>query len=383
MRARGIPVSQTEWLVLMQALLLGLENTSLLRFYHLCRATCVKTEAYFDAYDQCFAEYFRGASPKELVLDALLNWLEDPNPLRDLSPDEIAMLKAMNLEELRAQFEERLREQQERHDGGNRWIGTGGTSPFGRGGVHPSGIRVGGGSGARSAVQVAADRRFRNLRHDLVLDVRQIGVALRKLRLFAREGCPDELDLEETIDQTARNAGEIDLVFRPERKNRVRFLLLMDVGGSMTPYARVSERLFSAAHQSTHFKAFKHYYFHNCPYETLYTDIWQREGIETTRLLENLDRNWFCVIVGDAAMAPYELSHVGGSINYFHHNTNSGLDWLARIADRFPRVVWLNPEPKNYWGLHSTVMIRELFAMFPLTLDGLDEAIAFLKTRRI
>jgi uncharacterized protein with von Willebrand factor type A (vWA) domain len=385
LRGAGIPVSQSEWLALMRALALGLDECSLLRFYHLCRAVCVKSEAHFDLYDQCFAYFFRGIGEAPRDLTPFLQWLADPRSLRPLSAAERAELEALDLEELRRQFEERLREQKERHDGGSRWIGSGGTSPFGRDGYHPSGIRVGDaeGRGAGTALQVAGRRRFRNLRHDLVLDVRQIGVALRRLRLFAREGVADELDLDATIDQTARNAGDIELAFRPPRKNRVHLLLMMDVGGSMTPYAQVTEQLFSAAHQATHFQAFQHYYFHNCPYENLFSDIARQRGESTAQLLENLDREWFCVIVGDAAMAPYEVSMVGGSADYFHHNEVAGIDWLRRIRDRLPRTVWLNPEPPAYWGAHSTQMIRELFPMFPLTLDGLDSAIAELKSCRI
>ena len=383
LRRSGLPVSLTEWMALTEALSQGLGRESLLGFYHLCRAVCVKTEAHFDLYDQCFAEFFRDVEAPEGVLQQVLDWLRDPVLPRTLTPDELAMLEKLDLEELRRRFEERLREQTERHDGGNRWIGTGGTSPFGHSGTHPDGLRVGGEGGGRSAMQVAADRRFRNLRHDLTLDVRQIGVALRKLRQLARDGRPDELDLDETIDETARNAGDIELVFRPERKNTVKLLLLLDVGGSMTPYTRLSERLFSAAHAASHFKAFKHFYFHNCPYETLFTDILRREGKPTKKVLEELDETWTLMLVGDASMHPGELMFPGGAIDYYHYNEEPGVTWLRRIQKRLPRSAWLNPVPEAYWGAPSVRIVRDVFEMFALTLDGLDGAIAHLKRVRV
>jgi hypothetical protein len=208
-------------------------------------------------------------------------------------------------------------------------------------------------------------------------------VALRQLRRLSRDGRLDELDIDATIDSTARNAGDIDLIFRPERKNAVKLLLLMDVGGSMTPYTRLSERLFSAAHAATHFKAFKHYYFHNCPYERLYTDITRHEGEATLEVLRDLDRTWFVVIVGDAAMHPYELMAPGGSVDYFHNNEEAGIVWLGRIAERFPRAVWLNPDPPPYWEVMSNKRIRGLFDMFPLTVEGLEDAVTHLRHQPI
>ncbi|MBK04928.1 MAG: VWA containing CoxE family protein [Deltaproteobacteria bacterium] len=383
LRSRGIKVSITEWLALMEALALDLSGTSLTRFYHLCRSVCVKNEAHFDLYDISFAEYFHDVEPPEDLTEKVLDWLKDPKFPRELTEEELAQLEVLDLETLREQFEERMREQEERHDGGNRWVGTGGTSPFGHGGQHPSGVRLGGEGRNRSAVQVATKRRFRNLRHDRVLDVRQLGIALRQLRRLTRDGRPDELDIDETIDMTAKNAGEIEMVFRPERKNTVKLLLLMDVGGSMTAYSQLCERLFSAAHAATHFKAFKYYYFHNCPYEALYSDMARREGEPTAKILQDLDKDWFCFIVGDAAMAPYELTAKGGAIDYFHYNDEPGYVWLQRISQRFPRSVWLNPEPKRYWeSTMTTVMIREIFDMYSLSLDGIEEAIRELRQKR-
>jgi uncharacterized protein with von Willebrand factor type A (vWA) domain len=317
------------------------------------------------------------------ALERALDWLSDPISPRVLTPEEIAALEQLDLEELRQKFEERLREQTERHDGGNRWVGTGGTSPFGHSGTHPGGVRVGGEGQNRSAMQVAAKRRFRNLRHDVTLDVRQIGMALRRLRQFAREGRVEELDLDGSIDATARNAGDLELVFHPERKNTVKLLLLLDVGGSMTPFTRLSERLFSAAHKATHFKAFRHYYFHNCVYEHVYSDITRHEGPAVGKLLSELDPTWFVLLVGDASMHPAEITHPGGAIDYYHYNEEPGLVWLRRIQKRFPRSAWLNPISEPFWDQASVRIIRDVFPMFELTLDGLDQAVRHLRAKRV
>ena len=383
LREHRIAVSSTEWLTLMEALDQDLAGSSLSRFYHLCRAICVKSESLFDTYDQCFAHYFKGADVPTGLKDELLAWLENPIDPKKLSPEELAALKSLSIEELRKLFEERLKEQDERHDGGNRWIGTGGTSPFGHGGSHPSGVRVGGSGGGRSAMQIASLRRFRNLRSDVTLDIRQIGVALRQLRRLTRDGRPEELDLDGTIDATAKNYGDLEFIFRPERKNAVKLLLLMDVGGSMTPYTRLCEKLFSAAHKATHFKAFKYYYFHNCVYDELYSDMAQMKGEPSGKILDNLDRTWFCILVGDAAMHPAELSSSGGAIDYFQSNSQPGIWWLNRINERLPRSAWLNPEPEAYWNLPSNLMIQQVFKMFPLTVKGLEESVSHLRRVRI
>lgn len=379
LRERDVPVGLTEWLTLMEALGKGLAGSSLLRFYHLSRAICVKSETHFDRFDQAFAHYFKGIESPREVLDDVIEWLEQPIAPPNLSAEDLALLRSLDLDDLRQLFEERLKEQTERHDGGSRWIGTGGTSPFGHGGINPTGVRVGGQGGGRTAMQVASQRRFRNLRSDLTLDVRQISMALRRLRKLRRDGRPDELDLDGTIDATARNAGDLELIFRSERKNTVKLLLLMDVGGSMTPYTRISERVFSAAHSAAHFKRFKHFFFHNCVYERMFDDMWKWRGPSSEEILESVDESWLCIIVGDAAMGPHELTAKGGSIDYFHQNDVTGLRWLERIRARIPRSVWLNPEPKNYWGLASTAIIRRVFPMFPLTLDGLDDAVQHLR----
>ena len=266
LRGSGLGVTLTEWLTLIRALAEGHIRADLAHFYHLARAILVKSEHQYDLYDRAFAAYFRGIENLFEIDEELLRWLENPELPRSLSPEELAALRALDFDELRETFRERLEEQKERHDGGDRWIGTGGTSPFGHGGQNPAGIRIGGPGGGRSAVQVAEERRFRNLRSDRVLDTRQIGMALRRLRRLGKDG-PEILDLDATIDKSARDGGEIDLVFGPERKNRIKLLLLIDVGGSMDPHAELCERLFSAAHAAQHFQSFETRLFHNCPYE--------------------------------------------------------------------------------------------------------------------
>lgn len=382
LRARGLAVTVTEWLTLMRALAEGHSRADLSHFYHLARALLIKRETQYDLYDLAFAEYFRGLEQQFDLSEELLEWLADPALPRQLTDEEKAALAALDLDELREQFEERLKEQKERHDGGSRWVGTGGTSPFGHSGTNPAGVRVGGTGGGRSAVQIATERRFRNLRTDRVLDTRQIGVALRRLRRLAKEGLEEELDLEATIDTSAQNGGEIELVFGPERKNRTKLLLLMDVGGSMDPHTRLCERLFSAAHAASHFKAFESRLFHNCPYEYLFTDIYYRKGEPTHEVLKRLDRTWSVVFVGDAWMSPYELTHVGGAIDLFHQNKRTGLAWLEAFRDKCPNSVWLNPEPKRIWGSPSIRIVRQVFPMFELTLDGLKTAVDVLGGRR-
>lgn len=382
LRAHGLKVTTTEWLTLMDALVVGHARSSLAGFYHLARAVLVKSEADFDRYDLAFASYFDGVEAHFDLSDDLLDWLSDPVMPRELSSEELAQLKAMNLDELREEFEKRLAEQKERHDRGDRWVGTGGTSPFGNSGVNPQGIRVGGQGGNRSAVQVATERRYRNLRHDRVLDTRQIGTALRRLRRLAREGNELELNLPLTIDKTCRDGGEIDLVFTPPRNNRVKLMLLMDVGGSMDPHTELCERLFSAAHAASHFKSFEHYFFHNCPYDRLYKDFAQLKSTPTEDVLHKLDPTWTLVFVGDAYMHPFELTQVGGAIYYAEANERTGLWWLRRFREKVPNSVWLNPEIRRIWNAPSIRKIRSVYPMFELTLDGLDDAVDVLRGAR-
>ncbi|MCP4500979.1 MAG: VWA domain-containing protein [Deltaproteobacteria bacterium] len=382
LREVGLKASMSEWLTLMEALVRGYARADLAAFYRLSRALLVKREGQFDLFDQAFATFFKDVDNAFTLDDELASWLDDPVMPRELSDEELAALEAFDLDTLRDMFEERLKEQDERHDGGNKWVGTGGTSPFGHGGNHPAGVRVGGSGGGRSAMQVVGERRFRNLRSDRVLDTRQMGAALRKLRRLARHEGPLELDIDATIDDCAKNGGEIDLIFAPEKKNRVKLLLLMDVGGTMDPHADLCERLFSAAHAATHFKAFKTYYFHNCVYEKLYTDMARFEGKLTADVLKEVDETWTLIVVGDAWMSPYELTHVGGAVTYTHQNKKPGLRYMMDIADRIPKHAWLNPEGERVWHAQSIELIRRVFPMFELTLEGLSDAVEHLRGAR-
>ncbi len=382
LRQLKVPVSLTEWMTLMEALAKGHAQGSLSAFYFMARAILIKSEAFYDQYDQAFAHVFKDAALPPDIRQEMLDWLADPINQLKLSEEELAKMKMMDLDTLREELEKRLKEQDERHDGGGKWVGTGGTSPFGHSGAHPGGIRIGGTGGSGHAMQIAAARRFRNYRTDLALDVRQMKVALKKLRQFTREGPLDELDLPETIDKTCREAGEIELVFTRQRKNRVKVLLLMDSGGSMTPFTRMVNRLFSAAHQVNHFRELKGYYFHNCVYQDIFKDIYTNEAEPTGNLLKSLPSDFKVLFVGDAYMAPSELYSVGGAIDYYYHNDLPGMEWLKRIADHFRYCVWMNPLPERAW-IHPTIRaVGQLFPMFPLTLDGLEGAVKKLMVRQ-
>jgi uncharacterized protein with von Willebrand factor type A (vWA) domain len=382
MRQKGIPVSLTEWMTLMQALHHGLHEHSLDGFYQLCRTILLKSETDFDTFDQLFAYYFRG---KELpaikdVTSELLEWLREAIEKRQLPEELLAELGGSPeraFEQLMEDFEKLLGEQTERHDGGSKWIGTGGTSPFGHSGAsHQPGIRVGGEGGGRSAIAVAGERRYKGYRRDLILDVRQIKAALKKLRVLAREGSVDELDIDETIDATCKNAGDIELIFRKSRKNSAKVLLLMDSGGSMTPHAKVCSLLFSAAHQMSHFKDFQHYYFHNAIYHYLYRDNWQSHRTAVNEFLHKYDSGYKVIFVGDACMAPYELLHP------WYGDGRSGLDTLVAMREHFSHLIWLNPEPKQYWNHETIDAVRKVVPMFPLTIDGIGDAIQKLLVMR-
>lgn len=382
LRRRKVKVGAQEALALAKALTLGLHDSSLDGFYHLARAICVHRESDLDAFDEAFLAHFKGVQVESLQLvDELEQWLADPANRKDLSAEELAALQALDMAELKRLFEERMREQKERHQGGNRWIGTGGTSPFGAMGMHPSGLRVGQQGGGRSAMGIADARRYRPYRSDLVLDVRQIEVALRKLRAFQREGQPDELDVDATIDATAKNAGELEIVTRPPRKSNIRVLLLMDVGGSMDPHAQLVSRLFSAAKRASNIRTLRTYYFHNC----VYARVWETERFTDATpvedLLHELGPEWKLVVVGDAAMHPAELLGAG---DWEYHASGeagkpqTGLTWLTRLADHFRRTAWLNPDPPSYWRGGTAEQIAKVFPMFQLTLDGLGEAVTHL-----
>jgi uncharacterized protein with von Willebrand factor type A (vWA) domain len=379
LRKFKLHVSSHEWLALMEGMDKGLHDSSLDGFYRLARAVCVKDIAQYDAFDQAFLSYFKGITAEGLeVTEELQRWLLDPKKLRELSAEELAMIKSMNLDELRALYEQRLREQKERHDGGNRWIGTAGTSPFGHGGKHPGGMRVGGAGGGRSAMQIAGERRFQEYRKDVVLDVRQIDVALRGLRQLGRDGAEEELDLDETVDETCRNAGELELVWRPPRRNKVKVILLMDVGGSMDPYAELCSRLFTAASRAGRFAKFRSYYFHNCVYGSVYDDAHFRNGHSVAELIATTDRDEKLVVVGDALMHPAELLDPGGSIYYNGEQRTPGLEWLRRLAHHFRRSAWLNPEPDRFWPGTTIEIISSVVPMYQLTLDGLAASVRYL-----
>jgi hypothetical protein len=305
-------------------------------------------------------------------------WLRDPKALLHLDPALRAALEHLDLAELRRQLAERLAQQKGRHEGGNRWVGTGGTSPFGQGGHHPTGIRIGGSGGGRSALAVADARRFRAYGRDLVLDTRQIAAALRRLRTMGRKGHDEELDIDETVDATARNCGDLEIKLRPPRKNDVRILLLMDVGGSMDPYARLVSQLFSAAHQGGGFRKLESYYFHNCVYRNVYRDAAFRDAVPTQEIITGHDPDWRIIIVGDAYMHPGELTM--STANWWDGRSGPvGLTWLAKLADRFGRAAWLNPEPVDLWEAPTIAEIRRVFPMFPLTLEGLDAMVHALR----
>ncbi len=379
LKAAKLPVSLSEWMTVTEALVRG-EIATLDDFYFVSRALLVKRENHFDLFDRVFLSHFKNAPFPEPFLDSLLDWLKSPIARRQFSPEELSALQKLPREELLRLLEERLKEQRERHDGGNKWIGTGGTSPFGHSGYNPQGIRIGGQSMNRSAMKVAAERRFRNYRSDLILDTRQIKVALKKLRLLRRDGVEEELDLDGTIEKTAKGGGDIDIVLKPPRKNDLRVLLLMDVGGTMDPYAHLVDQLFSAAHASTHFKDFQHFYFHNCVYSSIFSDMERGKRIPTADLFRRFGKHYRLIVVGDAAMNPYELLYSDGVID-FHapRESHSGLHWLQALETHYSHAVWLNPEPAAYWYSETTQVIRQLFPMFPLTLDGLEEAIRALR----
>ena len=378
LRKHKVPVSTHEWMALMEALALGLHESSLDGFYRLCRTICVKDIALYDAYDAAFLAYFKDVHVEAAaVTRELAEWLLDPRNLASLTAEQRALIQELDLEKLRELFEQRLREQKERHDGGNRWIGTGGTSPFGTNGTNPAGMRVGGGGG-RSALAVADQRLFKEYRRDVVLDVRQIDVALRGLRRLGREGAIEELDLDETIDRTGKNAGELEVIFRPPRRNRVKVVLLMDVGGSMDPHSELMSRLFTAASRSGRFAKFRSYYFHNCVYNSVYEDAQLRKGFPVAELLQNSDRDEKLVMVGDALMHPGELLDPGGSMYLYSQTRASGIEWLRRLAAHFRSAAWLNPEPERFWQGTTIEVIASVLPMWPLTLDGLAHAVRYL-----
>jgi uncharacterized protein len=387
LRAGGVPVTLPEFLSLLEALEARLAALSAEEFYYLARMALVKDERHFDRFDRVFAQHFEGAQQlfEKIMAELPPEWLKQITE-RLLSEEEKRRVESLGgWEKLLETLRERLREQKARHDGGNKWIGTAGTSPFGNQGFNPEGVRIGqSGSRHRRAVKVWDAREYRNLDDDVTLGTRNLKMGLRRLRRFAREGAAEELDLDGTIDATARNAGLLDLKLVPERRNAVKLLLLLDVGGSMDPYIKVCEELFSAARAE--FKHLEYFYFHNFPYERLWKDNRRRFSVitDTWSLLRTFNSDYRVVFVGDATMSPYEIEQPGGSVE--HWNEESGRAWMTRIAAHFPHLVWLNPEPHDRWKWTPSVEItRGLVGgrMFPLTLEGLDHAMRELKRRGV
>ena len=385
LRTYGVPVTTRELLDLYALLETGIVFADREQFYELIRLCMVKDEKYFDKFDRAMADYFEGIDA--LDIDELMaklgdipkEWLElklDPN---NLTEAERRLLKKYgSLEALMKALEERLKEQKERHQGGNKWVGTGGSSPFGAYGDHPEGVRVGGESRKRSAVKVWEQRKYRDLDTDNQLETRSMQMALRKLRKFARDGAADELDIGSTIKKTAQK-GMLDVQLRPERRNRVKVLMLFDIGGSMDSYIEACERLFAAA--KNEFKTLEFFYFHNCVYEYVWTENARRNAsaVPTLDLLHKYGSDYRVIFVGDAAMSPYELLSVGGSVEYMSQDT--GQAWLKRITNHFDKVAWLNPETPSYWQYTQTIgLIKDIMQghMYPMTLHGIEDMTKYL-----
>ena len=383
LRARGLDVSINEWMTLVEALDKGLAKASLTGFYHLCRSILIKTESDYDKFDQVFAEYFKGVETPEDLPEEFWKWLEEGDIERALDDLGDKELFAKELDELLRMFEERIKEQKERHDGGNYWIGTGGTSTMGRGGYNPAGIRVGGRSRHKTALQVAGERNFKDFREDTILDIRSFQMAFRKLRQYSSrvDGQERVLDVDKTVDETCDNGGLLSLAYEKPRKNTVKVLLLIDSEGSMLPYSRLCNRLFQAVSRSNHFKDLKIYYFHNAIYDQLYTTphCKIRDSVETTWVFNRLDSDYKVIFVGDAAMAPSELYRPGGNAIIGLFNRETGMEWFQKFKKRFNKQIWLNPIEKSSWeytyGSRTIHDIGEVFPMFELTLDGLEKGI--------
>ena len=383
LRRAGIPASPKEHLVLLEALDRAVIAQTPEEFYYLSRAIYVKDESLIDRFDQVFAHVFRGlVAPDEERADIPEEWLKAVAE-KFLTPEELEAIKSLgDWDEIMATLKQRLDEQKGRHQGGNKWIGTGGTSPFGNSGYNPEGVRIGGESQHKRAIKVWEKREFRNLDSSVELGTRNIKVALRRLRRFAREGAAEELDIGATIDGTARK-GYLDINMRAERRNAVKLLLFLDVGGSMDPHVKVCEELFSAA--TTEFKHLEFFYFHNMVYEGVWKDNRRRFAERTPMwdVLHKFGHDYKLLFVGDAQMSPYEISHPGGSVE--HMNEESGALWLQRMTGVYASAAWLNPVPEQQWGYsQSTRMIRELIddRMFPMTLQGLDAAARSLARKR-
>ena len=381
-----IPVTIREFLMLLEAMEQGVCGESVDDFYYLARSALVKDERNYDRFDQVFGNYFRGLERKSAAFfeDSIpSSWLRSIAE-RVFSEEDIENIEKLGFDELMDELQKRLAEQDKAHSGGSKWIGTGGTSPFGHSGRNPAGIRIGGEGGGGSATKVWKKRKFRNLTGEVEIGTRNIKIALRRLRKFAREGAEDEFDLDATISSTARNAGLLDVKMRPERRNRVKVLMFIDVGGTMDPHVKVSEELFSAA--KNEFKHLEYFYFHNFLYERVWRDNrrGRNEFISTWDVLNTYSSDYKVIFVGDATMSPYEVTELGGSVE--HWNDESGAVWFRRLVDQFSDIVWLNPEKPERWPqTMSTQLIYKLIGgrMFPMTLGGLDRAMDTLRKRNV
>jgi uncharacterized protein with von Willebrand factor type A (vWA) domain len=379
LRNAKLKVSVTEFLTLLEGLKAGVIEPSVEQFYYLARTTLVKDEAHYDKFDKAFAAYFKGVElvadfSKELPLDWLKKTME-----REFTAEEKAAIEKMGWDELMETLKKRFDEQKGRHEGGSKWIGTNGTSPFGHGGFNPQGVRIGGPGKNKSAVKVWEQRAYADYDDSLELGTRNIKVALRRLRRFAREGSELELDLDDTIHCTAANAGLLDIKLVPERHNKVKVLLLMDVGGTMDEHIHRVEELFSAA--KSEFKHLEFYYFHNCVYDFVWKNNRRRyaEKLPTWELIRKFNKDWRVIFVGDATMSPYEILQVGGSVEY--NNEETGAEWLQRITHAYPKYAWINPEPQGVWQYRQSISIVQQLVqqrMFPLTLAGLEQSMRLL-----
>ena len=391
LRSRGLDVSLNEWMTLLEGMEKGLHYSSLTGFYHLCRAIVVKSEVEFDRFDQVFLEFFKDIPYTGELPDEVMDWLN--NPMDDLKRTfEEMKAKGMfpdeNIEDLLKQMEERLKEQDAEHNGGRKWVGTQGYTPWGNSGWHPNGIRFGGEGQFRTAMAVASERKYRDFRKDNKLDTRQFQMAFRMLRQLSvqNDSIDKELDVDHTIHDTCENAGMLKVQYKNPRKNTIKVLLLMDSGGSMDYYSKLCSMLFQAATKSNHFKELHTYYFHNCIFSTLFQgpQLWRSGEVPTEWVLQNYDSSYKVIIVGDAAMNPYELREKQfqwGRGTY----APSGLEWLERFRKQYPHLIWLNPEPMpskpDYWS-QTHYQLGQIFEMYDLSAEGLEKGMKRLMVRR-
>ena len=377
----GVPCTLRELLDLLNALEKRLVFANTEEFYFLSRAILVKDEKNYDKFDRAFDIYFKGLETLDDVIQALIpdEWLRKEFE-KFLTPEELEKIKSMGgLEKLLDEFKKRLEEQKGRHEGGDKWVGTGGTSPYGNSGMNPEGIRVGGEGKQNKAVKVWEKRDFKNLDDSIELGTRNIKIALRRLRKFVRESHNEEFDLDGTIKSTAKNAGLLDIKMVPEKANAVKVIVLFDVGGSMDPHVKICEELFSAC--KTEFKNLEYFYFHNFIYETVWKDNTRRhnERIETTELFQKYSQDYKIIFIGDATMAPYEITNAGGSIE--HWNEEPGSVWMKKFFSNYEKLIWLNPVPEDHWDYSSSIELSRALIddqMYPLTLKGLEDGMSFL-----